>query len=136
MMKQMMGQNAGFGNGFGGADNAFGGPLAEMFEKMMGGGATPGMGPSGMGQNPMTDSPMGAFVEGMLNRLKDRAGEPIDLPDTASGTPDGAPADNPNPFDPGELIDALFNAGKKTQDANTEAMGRIFEQFMGAGPKR
>lgn len=34
-------------------------------------------------------------------------------------------------FDPGEIIDALFTAGKKTQDANTEAMTRIFEQFTG-----
>jgi hypothetical protein len=126
MFRQMMGQ----GNT---SSGTMPGPFGDMLENMMGGGRTDM-------PNPMTDNPMGAFIEGMLNRLKDRADEPYDQhggPEaqtqrTSEQVSEGD-SGSANPFDPGEIIDALFNAGKKTQDANTEAMGRIFEQFMGGG---
>lgn len=122
LFKQMMGQG-------GAPSHAMPGPFGEMLESMMGGGAA-------NAPNPMTDNPMGAFVEGMLNRLKERADDPDDRNAASHEAADGDREQAPggaNPFDASEIIDALFSAGKKTQDANTEAMGRIFEQFMGGG---
>lgn len=123
MFRQMMGQG-------GSASSGVPGPFGEMLESMMGGGRKDM-------PNPMTENPMGAFLEGMLGRLRDRADEPHDQHGSPESTEDsdtvGSGKAAPGAFDPGEIIDALFNAGKKTQDANTEAMGRIFEQFMGGG---
>ncbi|MEM8877690.1 MAG: DUF937 domain-containing protein [Pseudomonadota bacterium] len=122
LFNQMMGQG-------GASSTGIPGPFGEMLDSMMGSNQrnTP---------NPMKDNPMGAFVEGMLNRLKERADEPQDQhaeSDNRDDEDSGAEPGNTNPFDASEIIDALFSAGKKTQDANSEAMGRIFEQFMGGG---
>jgi hypothetical protein len=138
--RQMMGQGGaggmgGMGNAMGGG-NAMPGPFGDMLEQMMGGGGKGGMG--GNAQMPMGENPMGAFIEGMMKRFNENAGEAgqsgstehADGVDPSASSPSGGTA---NPFDPGDIIDALFNAGQKTQDANTEAMGKIFEQFMGSG---
>ena len=78
-------------------------PMQQMFEQMMGGGRG--------GANPLGD-----MLQGMLGNMFGGAGK--------------APAGQGG-FNPAEIMDALFTAGRKTQDANTEAMGRIFDQFTG-----
>lgn len=78
-------------------------PMQQMFEQMMGGGRG--------GANPLGD-----MLQGMFGNMLGGAGK------AQSGQ--GA-------FNPAEIMDALFTAGRKTQDANTEAMSRIFDQFTG-----
>ena len=84
-----------------------GNPFQQMFEQIMGGGR------GGAGANPFGD-----MLQGMLGNM---FGGGAGMPGRAGQ----------GGFNPAEIIDALFTAGRKTQDANTEAMGRIFDQFTG-----
>ncbi|MFN0262595.1 DUF937 domain-containing protein [Tepidamorphus sp. 3E244] len=81
-------------------------PFQQMMEQMMSAGMTGG----GSSGNPLADM--------YQNMMKNFAGAAMPKGGTGAGA-----------FDPSEIIDALFTAGRKTQDANTEAMHRIFEQF-------
>ena len=82
-------------------------PMQQMFEQMMGGGR------GGAGANPFGD-----MLQGMMGSMFG----------AGAGS---AGRGGQGGFNPAEIIDALFTAGRKTQDANTEAMGRIFDQFTG-----
>ncbi|MEZ5877800.1 MAG: DUF937 domain-containing protein [Tepidamorphaceae bacterium] len=86
---------------------AGGNPFQQMFEQMMGGGR------GGAGANPFGD-----MLQGMMGSMFG----------AGAGS---AGRGGQGGFNPAEIIDALFTAGRKTQDANTEAMGRIFDQFTG-----
>ncbi len=96
-------------------------PMQQMMQQMMGAGAS--------ASNPMQQmmeqmmragtagaNPMAEMMQEMFASM---------LGGTDAGKKKGSG------FDPAEIVDALFTAGRKTQDANAEAMGRIFEQFMG-----
>lgn len=93
-------------------------PMQQMIEQMISGGMAGGIGnPMGTGQPGA--NPLGDMLQGMFGNMMGGAAKP------------GGGASGANPFNPTEIIDALFTAGRKTQDANTEAMSRIFDQFTG-----
>ena len=93
-------------------------PMQQMMEQMMRGGAS-------------AANPMQQMMEQMMRG--GQSANPLGdmMQEMFSGMLGGTDKARAGGFDPSEIVDALFTAGRKTQDANAEAMGRIFDQFMG-----